>query len=406
MTLSDDAIDKLAQPIIDRQERINIYVILQIAERVKQIGTVIQTDLHRLEQLRKIGGDVKKINSYIAQLVQLQEEDIKSFIKNVAKISYSNVKPFYDYRHKPFIPFEKNTNLQKMVEAVGRQTANTYKNISKAQAFMIRDLQNPQILIPTSLSDTYQSVVDEAIQATQTGVLDYNLAMRRTMMQLVNSGLRRVTYEAESGRKHTQRLDTALRRNILDGVKAVSQQMNKITGEQFGANGVELSAHPMPAPDHELVQGRVFRNEEFEKMQNGESCVDIDGNIYAGFDRHIGTLNCKHIAWSVVVESVIPNYTDAQLKKFLVDNKKGFTLPNGKHLTLYQCTQLQRKMETEIRKAKEKQMTASKCGDTDMAKQMRAMVKKLTTEYKQFSTACKIQSMMNRTVVPGYSSKI
>ena len=39
--LSEDALNRLMQPIIDRQEAINVYVIGIIAKRVKEIGHLL-----------------------------------------------------------------------------------------------------------------------------------------------------------------------------------------------------------------------------------------------------------------------------------------------------------------------------------------------------------------------------
>ena len=41
----------------------------------------------------------------------------------------------------------------------------------------------------------------------------------------------------------------------------------KIIGEEIGADGYEISVHSNPAPDHELVQGRQFSLEEYEKLR-------------------------------------------------------------------------------------------------------------------------------------------
>lgn len=400
--LSDDTLNNLMQPMIDRQEAINIYVIRKIAKRIKEIGELTPSDVYQLEQLLKTGSDVQKINAELARLTALQVEDIKQFIKIVAKDSYLMAKPYYDYRHKPFIPFSQNTDLQRVVKAIERHTVGTYTNLSRAQAFMLRDLQNPQVLIPTPLATAYQSVVDEAVQAVQGGVIDYNTAMQRTLNQLVDSGLRGVTYQAESGKFHTQRLDTAVRRNLLDGVREINQGVQQITGEQFGADGVELSVHQMPATDHQFVQGHIFTNEEFDKMQNGHDCYDREGRLYKGFDRAIGTLNCRHFAWSLVVETAIPNYSDEQLQGILNANNRGYTLPNGKHLTLYECTQYQRKMETNIRKAKDGQIAAREAGNMKLAQKYQAKIDKYTKEYKEFSKACGISAKLQKTTVKGY----
>ena len=153
--LSQDTIEKLVQPLIMRQEKLNQYVINIIAKRIKEIGELLPSDINRLERLLKSGGDVKLINAEIARITGLQVNDIKRLIRVVAFDSYLDAKPFYDYRHKSFIPFDKNMPLQNMVKSISKQTADTYINLSRSRAFMIRDMKNPQKLIPTPLSKAY-----------------------------------------------------------------------------------------------------------------------------------------------------------------------------------------------------------------------------------------------------------
>ena len=402
--LSEDAIEKLVRPIIARQEKINEYVVALICKRVKEIGRLLPSDLHRLQRLLKMGADVQKINAEIARQTGYQVQDIKQLIKTVALDGYVDTKPYYDYRHKPFIPFAKNKELMKLVNAVANETANTYINMSKSSAFMIRDLKNPKLLKPTSIAKTYQSVIDEAVQSVQSGVVDYNTAMKRTIKQLADSGIRYVSYNPESGRTYTQRLDTAVRRNILDGVRMVNQAVQDETGKQFGADGKEITVHANPAADHQAVQGHQFSNEEYEKMQSDtdESFKDIQGRLYSHFDRHIGTCNCRHFTYSIIVGFTKPNYTDKQLAKIIADNEKGYTLPNGKHLTLYECTQKQRQFETNIRYAKEGQMAAQEAGNLPLAQSYQSKINDLVSQYNQFSKACGLSPKPVKMRISGY----
>lgn len=400
--LSESAMDALADLIVERQEKINQYVIDIIAKRVREIGTLKPSDIHKLERLLKSGGDVKKINAEIAKMTGLQIDEIKRIIKQVAKDAYIDAKPYYDYRHKPYIPFAKNKALQNVIEAVTRQTLETYENLSKAQAFMIRDLKNPKKLIPTPISKAYYSVIDEAVQASQQGTIDYNTAMRRTMKQLTDSGIRHVEYDPESGKRFSQRLDTAVRRNVLDGIRAINQGCQDVIGEQYGADGKELSVHQFSAPDHEPVQGRQFTNEEYNKLQNKEAFQDVTGNKYKPIERAIGTLNCRHFAYSIIIGINKPNYTEAQLKALTTKNNAGYTLPNGKHLTMYECTQKQREYETKIRRLKEQQMALQQSGDILGAKEAQAKVTQVTKAYKAFSDQCGLTIKRDRMAVAGY----
>ena len=353
--LSDTAIDNLVQQIVNRQEDINIYVLTKIAHRLKTIGNLSPNNIKQMQILVQMGTDIRQMNEYLAEMSDMQVRDIKSIIKTVALDNYLDAKPLYDYRHRSFVPFEQNTKLQQITNAVAEQTANTYKNLSNSSAtgFWVKDKYNPQQLVFKSIDNSYRDAVDKAIQAVQSGAVDKEEAIRNVVKQLLDSGIRRMYWD--SG--YSQRLDTAVRRNIQDGVKQINQRIQDEIGKQIGADGKELSVHANSAPDHEPFQGHQFTDEEYEKLQN-------------------------------------------MIKK----NHIGYTNADGKHLTLYECTQVQRKLETRIRYAKEEQMLMKELGNTVFRNLARRKVESLTAEYKRFSMQCKMPMRLNRTTVPGYKS--
>ena len=400
--LSDSTINNLIDEMVNRQEDINLYIIGKIADRINDIGTLKPTDIYKIKRLYRTGSDLRQINKMLAQLTNLQERDIKKLIKAVAKSVYTDARPMYDYRHRSYVPFEQNIELQKVVRAVEAQTLSTYQNLSNAQAFMLRSPTNPNIFIPTPIATAYQQIVDEAVQSVVLGVEDYSSAMRRSLKDLIDSGIRRVSYNTKSGRIYTQRTDTALRRNLLDGVRQIQQEMHNEIGRQVGADGIELTAHRYSALDHEPVQGHQFSNEEYQKMQNGEDCVDVQGRHYTGFERKIGFWNCRHFAIAIIIGFSPQTYSDEQLQTMIENNHKGYTLPNGKHLTMYQCTQEQRRLETIIRYAKDGQIMARRAGDEELAKKYQARINKYTAIYKSFSNACGLKQMNMKMSVSGY----
>lgn len=396
---TDEQIDELIKVLVERQEKINLYVLKKIAKRIREIGEVTPSDVAALTRIRATGADVRVINQELARLTALQVTEIQSIIQTVALNTYEDAKPFFDYREQPFIPFKENKQVQKVVKAIAKQTANTFINLSKSQAFMIRDLQNPEILKPTSLSKTYQSVVDEAVQAVHSNVTDYNTAIRKTMNQLIDSGIRYVTYDTKSGRKYTQRLDTAVRRNILDGVREIQQGVQDEVGKQFHSDGKELSAHRFSALDHEPFQGHQFTNENWEKLQSNQDFEDIYGQKFSGVDRIIGIWNCRHFAWSIIVGKTKPTRTKEQLQKFIEDNHKGYTLKNGKHITMYECTQLQRNYELRIRQAREGIEVAKTLKDKNLQQTYENKVKNLIRQYRLFSQDCGLRPQFDKTTI-------
>ena len=397
--LNDKAIDALIKPIIDRQEQINIFVLTTIAEKVGEIGALSPADIKRLKLLIEMAADIRLLNAELSRLLNLQVKDTKNLIKQVAIASHLDAKPLYDYRHKSFIPYSKNNKLQQYVRAVSARTADTFTNLSnsKATGFLIRDLKHPQRLKFQTIDDTYRSVVDEAIQSVRSGV-DYRVAMRKTLKQLTNSGIRRMTWE--SG--YTQRLDTVVRRNILEGIRSINQLIEDENGKKINADGKEISAHMNCALDHEPFQGHIFTNQEFDNLQNNLNFTDINNESFSAVERVIGEYNCRHIAYSVIIGVSKPRYSLDKLHQMIENNHRGYTLPNGQHKTLYECSQVQRQLETKIRQAKEEQMTMQAAGNINAARLARKRVLNYTNQLRTFSKNCGLPVSRDRFSVPGY----
>lgn len=399
--LTDTQIENLIQPFVERQQVIEATIINTIAERVKEIGALSKKDVYQLQQLYKIGSSARYLNGLLSEALNMQERAVKSMIKDVAINTYTDAKPFYDYRHKAQIPFDQNTKLQRSVKAVANQTADTFKNLSnsKATGFMIRDTKNTSRLKFQTLPEAYQSVIDEAVQSVQSGVMDFDTAMRRTLKQLVDSGFRRAYWE--SG--YSRRLDSVVRMNILGGIRQINDKVQLQIADEIKADGIELSAHSFSAPDHEPIQGRIFTLEEFDKMQSQMDFKDVKGNSYASMQRPIGEWNCKHFTTAIIIAKHKPTWSDAELAELKEANHKGYTLSNGKKLTMYECEQMQRKYETEIRYAKEGYMIAKKAGNEQLMEEYKTKIEKLNREYNQFSKDCGLKRQKNRASVSGFS---
>lgn len=408
--LSADSIDKLAQPIVNRQEQLNTYILKKIAARIKEIGELTPSDTKTLEQMVRNGADVREINKMLATLAELQERDIKRLIKEVAIQDYADVRAFYDYRRLPYIPFEENIHLQQIVNAIAEQTAHSYVNLTRTTAFMLKDETTGKIK-PSTITETYYRVVDKAVQAVTTGTVDYRTAMRETMKQLIDSGIHTVkdygardygvTY-ADYASGYHRRLDSAVRMNILDGVRQLNLEMQDEVGKQFGADGKEITVVMNPAPDHAPVQGHQFTNEQFDNMQNDLPFEDIDGKSYESMERAIGIWNCRHVAYSIIIGVMKQNYTNEQLQGILDNNEKGYTTKDGKHLTMYECRQYQRKVEANIRRLKDGQIAYKAEGDMEKAREYQAKIDKQTQQYMLFSNNCGLRPELGRIFVEGY----
>ena len=74
-----------------------------------------------------------------------------------------------------------------------------------------------------------------------------------------------------------------------------------------------------------------------------------------------------------------------------------------RHYALYECTQIQRRYERNIRKAKEKYLMAKAFNDKRSLQPIRNRVGNLTRQYKQFSNACDLPIKFERLRVKDYN---
>lgn len=380
--LDEKWLEALPKKVTDNLVKQNTEIIKVICDRIKYFGDLRPTEINKLtNSLAFAGADMKAINTIIQEYNGLNKTEIKKIFETAAKENDAFAEQYYKYRGLIPRTHDSDEYLQNIYRAVMQSTLDSFENLSDTYGFK---LPGKKVM---TLRRTYSQVIDKAIYEIQSGVTDYNTALRQSVKQLADSGIRTINWESGVSR----RADTSVRMNILDGVRRLNQEMLLYNGEKFGSDGIELSAHAISAPDHVNVQGRQFTNAEFNKMQEGESCTDINGNTYVGFDRPIGEWNCKHFAFPIVIGISQPAHTDDELDTLRRNSAKK-----------YEATQEMRRRETEIRKLKDRRMAFSAAGNELDAKRAQ---RDLNTALKDYGTFCKENGLTpkyNRTEVDGY----
>jgi hypothetical protein len=389
--LSHEVEEQLAERLVNRIETINTEILEKIGTAIKTISTLTPSQAYQISQTLKYGGSYQEITKELARVSGKNVQEIYEIFEEVAKSNKQFAKDFYEYRGIDYIPYSKDIALQNQVRSLATLTANTYINIANTSVIgLIQDGQFKQ------LQQAYYDTIDKAILSVSQGKQNFYSSMRQTLKELGGNGL--VQYE--SGR--TRRLDSAVRMNILDGIRQLNRETNKRFAEEYDADGVEISVHSNPAPDHADIQGRQFSNEQFENLEAGGIATDYKGNKYDGADRReIEQYNCYHKILYIVLGVNKPEYTDEELKKIQEKNEKGFEF-EGKHYTNYEGTQLQRRLETEIRKQKDTQILARASGDMELVGESQRKITQLTHKYNDL---CKTSGLLPKKVrmsVSGY----
>lgn len=254
--------------------------------------------------------------------------------EEVAKSNVDFSKQFYLARGKEFIPYTENKALQEQIKAIATITANEYMNISKTT--VMAGIDNMGNVVYKNIQQTYQDLIDKAVLSLTQGKETYQQVISRSMKTLAGEGIQTVEYTTGTRR----RLDSAIRMNVLDSMRNMSNTLQQQFGQEYDADGVEISVHLNSAPDHIDVQGHQFTNEEFEKFQNGLTAIDYKGKVFTpekdGKDRRpISQYNCYHYIFSIVLGVSKPEYSQEELDKINQQNIDGFEY-EGKHYTNYE----------------------------------------------------------------------
>lgn len=378
--LSDADLTLLLGRVQNRLDSVNRLYIRKIASQIARIGELSQSNINRLTIMAEMMQDVNEITLALQQATGLNTMDIQNVYTKAIAAVYTDPRFTAAFKAGATIPPITRERVRTMVQNISTQTAQTMQNLSNT----------------TVIAEPYRDAIDRAILATASGLGSYSEATRAVVREIGYGGMQ-VQYP--SG--YHRRLDTAVRQNVIDGTKQISQNGAIAVGEALGYDAYELSAHAHSAPDHEPVQGHVLLKSEFDMMQAGLPFMDVDNNKFAGFDRPIGEWNCKHFAFPFSTQYSKRQYTPEQLQKFITDNQKGINL-DGKHYTLYGADQLMRQTETKVRRLKDEAVAAQIVGDDTLRWQCQLQINSLMAKYGQVAALSGLTPHRNRTVVEGF----
>lgn len=372
ITALQDSAQVLVEPVVE-------WLISDIAERIAAAGQFTSTAQYEIWRAQNLGLSLEGIKKQLRKKLNVTSGELERLLRQVAEVGYN-----YDLSRLPTtnaIPFEKNTSLQQIVDVAVKMVGEEMTNLTQTAGFVCPDG------IPRTLSDAYRNACDYAFKKTVTGAQDYISAIRDATRGLAEKGI--VTIDYRSGNRYT--VEAAVRRSVVGGLGLIVEEVNRQNFEVLGCDGWEISAHVASAPDHEPIQGKQYPDEEYRRLNS--SLV-----------RRIGTLNCGHDAFGIILGVNAPQYTPEELEQMRQENEKGVTY-GGKHYTLYEATQVQRKLERSIRRQKRRILVDEALRNTDKLQTDQIRYQMLTQEYKRFSKAAGLRTQYERMEVAGFTGK-
>lgn len=391
--------DLMIERIVRRQEKANEKILKEIGKILGEIGELNPSEINTIIQQLKYGESLEKILKILSETSNINQVEIYKMLEADARFNLLKSKIYFNANNIDFIPYEQNIPLKNLVEQIAYTTLEEYKNISRTTGLTYLNSQGERVT--KNIFDAYNEIIDDAINNVAMGKETFQQALKNQLKTIGEAGIQKIEYK--SG--YHRRIDSALRMNLNDGLNQLAISQQEIMGNQFNNDAWEVTTHEFPAVDHALIQGHIFRKEEFKKLQDfnyfGE-IKDINNNVYIRDEhehiRPIGELNCKHFAFAIVLGVDEPRYTQEELDKINDENEKGFNF-EGRHYTMYQGTQLQRDIELEIRKQREISIMGENGNQPELVQEANKNINILLSKYHKLSKTSGLKTRMERTKI-------
>ena len=359
-------------------------VLTRIGKRIKKYGKLSLADVKSINNIAVVKQDMDAITKELAKVTGYNISQIEQMYGELLEEQHLANQPLYDYRGKTFVPFAENKELQAIARAYAKSTGETMINLAKTKALCILDHNGKQI----GLQKYYTDVLDKAVMQVTTGATDFHTAMRDTIVELGGSGVR-----VDYGGGVTRRLDTVVRQNLLWGAKQASVEYNEMIGEELGCDGYEVDWHSNPRPSHEFMQGKQF------VVGKARTINGVHFDSFDEAEERLQDYGCLHYKTPIICGISEPRYSDEELKRLNEQNAKTYEI-DGKTVTGYEATQMQRRLETAVRNEKTTRELAKASGDNAIVKRCNERIKAYQGKYDEISEITGIQGDKKRMSVP------
>ena len=395
--------EKMFQSVFGWEQK----ALVRIGKRVKSIGSLSFADLQAINNYAQYRGMSEKdfFKKYAEDLAKI---DADAVMDDLAKLTGQNVretkqiyadtinaqheanKALYDYRNKPYVPLAENKELQALVDAYSRTTAETFVNFSMTKANAIGFVDANGVFNP--IQKSFANVLDKAVMSVATGTGTFGAEMRDVLRELGGSGVR-VSYPSGV----TRSLDSMVRQNLLWGAKQASREYSRLIGEELGCDGIEIDWHSNPRPSHEFMQGKQF--------VLGKSRT-INGIYFESADKAQKALDnygCLHFETPIICGVSEPAYDSAELERLNKQNAQPITI-DGVTKTGYEWKQTMRRLERAGRQAKLQREGLKTSGDNIGADEAERTLKAIRQREKRIMD--KYQKIADRTGIKAQPEKM
>ena len=319
--LTPEQLAHCADDILELYSKLEETIVRDIARRVAKTGTMTDTAIWQAQHMQELGTLNSDILNSISKYSGKCESELKKLFEDAAITATE-----YDneiYRANGLNPKSikvSDTQLQ-ILEAGYKKTQGNLSNLTlttavSSQTSFINACSLAELKATSGAFSPQQAIVDAIKQVAVNGA--------------------EVIYP--SG--HTDKLDVAVRRNVMTGIGQTTGQICLANARELGCDLMEITAHAGARPSHSYWQGQVV------SLSGRNGYLSLSDIGYGSGDGFKGW-NCRHDWYPYFGGTRM--YDEEKLKQM---DAKNIEYPDGSMHTLYEAEQKQRAYERKIRESK------------------------------------------------------
>lgn len=294
-------------------------IIQEISERIANFGYANTVALNNIQLAQEMGLVYEDIISLVSKYSELSESQIKEIFETAG--AHAIKTDDLIYKEAGLNPMGLSPSMLQTLEATAQKTQNNLTNLCLTTA-------------NTGQLQFYEGI-NKAYMEVSTGVKGYTEAIIDTVKEISKQG---AYIQYPSG--YRLNIEPAVRMNVLTSVNQTAGRLQLMRAEELGWDLMEISAHSGARPEHAEWQGKVVSR----SGQKGYlSLDDIGYGEVTGFQG----ANCRH-TWYPYYKGSSLSYSNKELK----DLRNEYVEYNGQRVSRYDATQIQRRMERQIRRDK------------------------------------------------------
>ena len=350
---NEEYINKAVEPLLKMYTKIENDLLVMIAEHFKINDEFLNSDYWRIKKLEEMGLFNEEVIEYLAQYSDVTKEEILKALEDIGYHVFDIQKLERAFKNGS-LKINPNTLLENYT--IQNIINNAYDEVSNRFIELSRKIQD-------STREAYLDIVEQGYLKTSMGTHSYQEAIRESINELGNKGIRTLTYRTVDENDNvvgirSYDIESTVRRDILTATRQLSDNINQSVVEELECEYIYLSEHIRCRPTHFDWQGTIIKYDDL-----------IDVTRYGEVDGLAG-INCAH-------------YFEAYFGDARGDELKSITKEEA--IRQYNLSQQQRYLERGIRKWKRKVEMFKANGDVEAFNKSKSKVKEWQSRLSNFT---------------------